>query len=51
MMSWQCQVLDPSVVRNAKAAPDLSDLKALGDDTLDGAAVTKYEFYACANGK
>jgi hypothetical protein len=51
MMSWQCQVLDPSVVQNAKAAPDLSDLKALGDDTLNGVAVTKYEFYACANGK
>jgi hypothetical protein len=51
LMSWQCQALDPAVVPNARATPDLTDLKPLGDDTINGVAVTKYEFYARTNGK
>jgi len=50
-MSWQCQPLDPAVVASARATPDLTDLKPLGDDTINGVAVTKYEFYARTNGK
>ena len=50
-MSWQCQSLDPAVVANARATPDLTDLKPLGDDSINGVAVTKYEFYAHSNGK
>jgi len=50
-MSWQCQPLDPAVVANARTTPDLTDLKPLGDDTINGVAVTKYEFYAHSNGK
>jgi hypothetical protein len=51
MMSWQCQALDPAAVASAKAAPDMTDLKPLGDDTLNGVPVTKYEFYVHTNGK
>jgi hypothetical protein len=51
LMSWQCQSVDSSLAQAAQNRPPLTDLKMLGDDNLNGIAVTKYEFYVHEQGK
>ena len=49
---WTCadSNVTPAQVRQ-KAPPPLTDLKALGEQTLDGVTVTGYEFYVQENGR
>lgn len=49
---WQCvdQPKTQAVV-NRSAPPPLTDLKVVGDNMLDGVAVTTYEFYVLENGQ
>ena len=40
-----------SISQDHKEAPPLTDLRVIGDQNLDGVAVTSYEFYVRKDGK
>jgi hypothetical protein len=48
--TWQCEAAPASSTAES-APPELTDLNTLGDETISGTAVTKYEFYVHENGK
>jgi hypothetical protein len=51
---WEWSCLDgsgPTPSQSRLEPPPLTDLKVLGDQTLEGVAVTSYEFYVKQNGK
>ena len=48
---WTCMDSAAAAAPNHSQPPPLTDLKLLGDQTLDGVAVTTYEFYVTQNGR
>jgi hypothetical protein len=51
---WEWSCMDgggAAPAQSRQEPPPLTDLKVLGDQTVDGVAVTSYEFYVKANGK
>jgi hypothetical protein len=49
--AWQCQPASGEEPVNRNAPPPLTDLRVVGDQTLDGVPVTTYEFYVLDNGE
>ncbi len=47
--SWRCEPQPQSTAQ--QALPDLTDLTVVGDDTINGVAMSKYDFYVRDNGK
>jgi hypothetical protein len=49
--SWQCMPARTEEPVDRNAPPPLTDLRVVGDQTLDGVPVTTYEFYVLDNGE
>jgi hypothetical protein len=48
---WTCMDGGPQTSHDRSEPPPLTDLKVVGDSTVEGVAVTGYEFYVHENGK